>query len=236
MLTIILAVKDANVKQLYGCISSIAALKNSSHIDLMIVSSGALPELLKEQTRFLNKITIIDAEPLGVYSAFNRGIDEKPNGYILFIGVDDLVLPGLDRVIDFILSVDDRPEVIAASAYRQDIGLAVPSQIRASLIARNWCQQGLLYHSRLFENKRFDITYVVRADHKFNLELAGDRQNKIAYRPDVITHFSAGGLSSQVEDRKFITDMPAVVRRSYGLLFWLIALVIREVKWPGRQR
>lgn len=198
----------------------------------MIVSSGELPELMKEHTASLNNIAIIDAKPLGVYSAFNRGLDENPEGYVLFLGVDDIVLPGLDRVIEFILSSDERPELIAACSLRQGIGLSIPGKVRGSLIVRNWCQQGLLYHSKLFEDKRFDVTYIVRADHKFNLELVANRKNRVVYRSDVITHFSSGGFSSQVADLKFIADMPSIVRHSYGPFFWLFALIVRELKWP----
>jgi hypothetical protein len=229
VLTIILAIKDVDERQLYRCISSILSLKYSEYIDLLIISSGVLPNLNNTPVHYLNDFTVISTEARGVYSAYNRGIDEKPNGYVLFLGVDDVVLPGLDRVIEFILSLEVQPELIAACSLMQDIGLSQPNKFKSYLIFANWCQQGLLYHSKLFEDKRFDTEYVVRADHKFNIELIGDKKNRVVYLSDVITHFSSGGFSSRVEDSKFKADMPAIIKQSYGNFYWLIALAASKL-------
>lgn len=229
ILTIILAVKDTNAKQLNGCVWSIASLRNSSQIDLVVVSSGTFPGMDNGCVSLFYSVKIVDSEPLGVYSAYNRGLDEQLGEYVLFLGVDDLVLPGLDRVIEVVLSMEDRPDFIPCYSLMQDIGLSGPSKIKGALMFRNWCHQGLIYGAKLFENKRFDIKYKVQADHKFNLELMANTNLKITYRNDVITHFASGGLTSSYPDLLFRADMPTIVRESYGIFYWLIALTKRKL-------
>ena len=146
-----------------------------------------------------------------------------------------LLLPGLDPVLDsiddsFKESVDDsidgerRPHLVAACALAQGSGIARPTRFRWGLIFRVWCQQGLLYRSDVFAAKRFDCHYPVQADHKFNMELVSNPRTVVAYRDDVICHFSSGGLSSTYRD-SFRNDMPGIVRVCYGPFFWLLALI-----------
>jgi len=229
VLTVILAVKDAEEKQLTGCMWSVASLRNSRSIDLVIVSSGRFPGLADDCKSLFRSVKVVESAPLGVYSAYNRGLDERLGEYVLFLGVDDVVLPGLDRVIDMIMSLEDKPDFIPCYSLMQDVGLSGPSKIRGALMFRNWCHQGLLYGSKLFAGKRFDVKYKVQADHKFNLELMADKKLKVLYRNDVITHFASGGLTSTFPDLLFRADMPSIVRNSYGNFYWLIALAKRKL-------
>jgi len=223
-LTVILAVKDPDQAQLNACVWSIASLRNSRNIDLLMVYSGSAPVLDNSCRVRFHEVRLVESEPLGVYCAYNRGLDERLSLYVLFMGADDLALPGLDVVLDSVRSEENSPDVIACYSYMQNVGLSGPSRVKGALIFRNWCHQGLLYGSRLFTKKRFDVRYKVQADHKFNLELFADRNLKVDYRSDVITHFASGGLTSKVPDLRFRADMPDIVRAAYGNFYWLIAL------------
>ncbi len=227
-LTIILAIKDVDRAQYYACLNSVAALKSSVKINIIVVASGTVPPISSFiKDRFFNFI-IINQKPEGVYSAFNRGLQEPLADYVLFIGADDLILPGLDAVLSKINNLGS-PKLIAACALMQNIGISKPSRIRSNLIFRNWCQQGLLYHSSVFDSNKFDTKYKMQADHKFNMELVANPKTLISYQPDIISYFAFGGISSTVHDWPFREDMPAIVRKNYGFIFWLLALFKRKV-------
>jgi glycosyltransferase involved in cell wall biosynthesis len=237
LLTVILAVKDPEAAQFDGCVASISALRNSSSLQLVIVGSGHLPEISDAFRTRLHSLHIVAQEPRGVYQAYNRGLDEVRAPYVMVMGGDDLLLPGLDTVLDFVHDVaiaDDsmergrRPHLIAARVLAQDLGIARPTRSRWGLIFRVWCQQGLLYRADIFASKRFDCRYPVQADHKFNMELVSDARTIVAYRDEVICHFSSGGLSSKCRD-SFREDMPEIVRACYGPFFGLLALTKRTV-------
>lgn len=226
-LTVILAAKDPDAAQFDACIASIAALRNSPRFDLVIVVSGRLPAISDSFKARLHSIHIVEQEPCGVYHAYNRGLDDVRTPYVMVMGCDDLLLPGLDEVIDSIAG-KQRPHIVAACALAQGFGIARPSRFRWGLIFRVWCQQGLLYRSDIFATKRFDCHYPVQADHKFNMELVSDPRTVVEYRDDVICHFSSGGFSQMHRD-SFREDMPSIVRKYYGLFFWIVALTKRSL-------
>jgi glycosyltransferase involved in cell wall biosynthesis len=228
ILSIILAVKDAEPKMLKRCFGAIAGLRHSSCISLTVVSSGSLPEVFSVFSGDLGNIEVINMEPKGIYSAYNRGLDAELGRYVLFLGVDDIILPGLDDVLETMISSTEAPDIIACRAFVQDRRLSGrPSRLRGSLVFRSWCQQGLLYRATLFAERRFDIKYVVQADHKFNIEVVGKKGSVVDYRLDTICYFSKGGITNQQTDLEFRRDMPAIVKASYGRLFWILALARR---------
>ena len=228
LLTVILAVKNPDPAEFDVCLASIAALRNSSRFVLLIVVSGRLPAISDAFKARLHNIHIVDQDARGVYHAYNRGLDDVRTPYVMVMGCDDMLLPGLDPVIDSIAG-QARPHIVAASALMQGIGIVRPSRFRWGLIFRNWCQQGLLYRSDIFAIRRFDCKYPMQADHKLNMELVSDPRTTIQYRDDVICHFSSGGLSQTVHDWVFREDMPGMVRTYYGSFFWIVALSKRRL-------
>jgi glycosyltransferase involved in cell wall biosynthesis len=226
VLTVILAVKNPHAGQFEACVASIAALRNSHLFDVVIVRSSQIPEISHSVRSRVHDIRIIEQEPRGVYQAYNRGLDDVHTPYVLVMGCDDILLPGLDNVVELI--ADRRmPHVIAARVLMQDIGIVRPSRVRWGLIFRNWCQQGILYRADLFATRRFDCKYAIRADQKLNMELASHPDTEIEYRDDVVCHFSSSGLSQTVIDWVFREDMPHIVRGYYGFWWGVVALM----KW-----
>jgi glycosyltransferase involved in cell wall biosynthesis len=229
LLTVVLAVKNPKTAQLDGCIAAIAALRNSPRFDLVIVASGCLPAISESCAARLHRLHIVEEHsPGGIYQAYNRGLDEVETPYVMVMGSDDLLLPGIDNVIDSIAR-GGRPHLLASAVLMQDIGIVRPSRWRSGLIFRNWCQQGLLYRSDTLLTRRFDCKYPVQADHKLNMELVSACETVIEYRDDVICHFASGGLSQKVQDLDFRRDMPGMVRAYYGSFFWIVALMKRKL-------
>lgn len=228
LLTIILAVKDVDRAQYYACLNSIAALKYSNKICITVVACGKIPEISNFiKNRFL-AFNIVIQKPEGVYSAYNRGLQEPLADYVLFIGADDLILPGLDNILSK-MPVLGSPKLIAACALMQNVGISKPSKIRSNLIFRNWCQQGLLYNASVFKTNLFDTKYKMQADHKFNMELIASSETSISYHDDIIAHFAHGGISSTIHDWEFRSDMPCIVKSCYGTFWYYIALFKRFV-------
>jgi glycosyltransferase involved in cell wall biosynthesis len=227
-LTIILAVKEPDAAQFDSCIASIAALRNSFRFDLVIVVSGKLPEISDTIKGRLHTVRVVDQEPRGVYPAYNRGLEEIRSTYVMVMGCDDLLLPGLDKVLDSI-PTGQLPHIVAARVLMQDIGVVGPSRVRWGLIFRNWCQQGLLYRTDIFSSRRFDCKYPIQADHKLNMEVVSNPAMVIQYRNDIICHFSSSGLSQKAYDWVFREDMPNIVRTYYGPFFWIVALTKRKL-------
>lgn len=236
-LTVILAVKDPDAAPFDACIAAIAALRNSHRFDLVIVVSGRLPAISDSVQARLHRIHVVEQEALGVYHAYNRGLDDLRTPYVMVLGCDDLLLPGLDDLIDSIAG-QRTPHIVAACALAQGFGIAKPGRFRWGLVFQIWCQQGLLYRSDLFAVRRFDCRYPIHADHRLHLELVSDPATVVEHRDEVICHFSSGGLSSTHYDARFRQDMPGIVRKYYGFFFGIVALAKRaladQIKGPCR--
>jgi hypothetical protein len=59
------------------------------------------------------------------------------------------------------------------------------------------------------------------------MDLVSDPRTVVERRAEVICHFSSGGASQTAHDRVFREDMPGLVRRYYGVFFWVLALAKR---------
>jgi glycosyltransferase involved in cell wall biosynthesis len=239
-LSVIIAAKNPPAPQLHLCLASFAALANADRLQLLIIKSGDIPELPASLTAAFADFKIIDVPPEGVYAAYNAGCDHASGTYTLFFGADDIALPGMDAVIDEVLSQGDSHELVAAACYMQSFGMARPSTRRTGLIFANWCHQGLFYRTAYLKTHRYDGRYRIQADHKMNIDIVANRSNRVHISNQLVAYFCAGGVSSVRPDLRFRADFPAIVGDAYGRPWgWLVRLkqiAIDLVKGPPEKR
>jgi len=220
LVTVILAVKDPKPRLLDLCINSFAALSNSNQIEFIVVASGDIPEILPSQQKNFGKYKYINVDPLGVYSAYNEGVKLSSGKYILFFGVDDIALPGMDKIINQLKH--SNCHMFACACFMQNIGISKPSKYNISLLFRNWCHQGIFYLKNILEDHPYKIEYIVQADHELNIYIASRNDLVIDKSSEVIAYFSSGGLTSQYRDLKFRKDFPALISQSFGIHYGLL--------------
>lgn len=214
LLTVIIAAKDPPPLMLGRCLSSFASLGCAGRIHLLLVISGELPALDGATTAAFESFELLDTPGRGVYGAYNVGIDKARGLYVLFFGIDDIALPGLDAVAG---RLDHAPyDVFAAACYMQGKGVRYPSTDRRSLIRANWCQQGIFYSRSRLTAYRFDTRYPIQADHKMNIDIVADTSTRIGVSDELVAYFSSGGVSSVRHDVAFIRDFPDIVGAAYG--------------------
>lgn len=216
VLSVILAAKDPPKVDLQLCLASFAALRNASRIELLVVSSGTMPQFTPEITGQLGAYRVIEVPPEGVYPAYNAGIAQASGVHVLFFGADDVALPGMDKVIDQLAGEPGRYHLLAASCYMQALGMRVPSRRRSSLIAHNWCHQGIFYLRSYLVQNPYETQYVVCADHKMNIDIVSNPRLVFGVSNELVAYFSAGGISSTRPDVNFRRDFPAIVAHAYG--------------------
>lgn len=223
LLTVVVAAKDPDERQLNRCIAAFAALASASRIRILLVQSGNAAPLDRALTAAFHSFDILETPPRGVYAAYNTGIDHAQSRYTIFFGVDDIALPAMDAAC---AALEREPfDVYAASCYMQGKGLRSPSLDRRSLIRANWCQQGIFYSTARLAQHRFDTRYPIQADHKLNIDLVADPSTRLGIQPEPVAYFSLGGVSSQRHDLSFVRDFPAIVGAAYGRptgLYWAL--------------
>lgn len=221
ILTVVVAAKDAPPKMLRCCLASFARLVHAAEIEVVIVSSGAFPNDGGDIGSAFGDFKIVEMEAMGIYEAFNRGVEAAQGKYLLFFGVDDLALPGMDTVIAELLQNDAHFDLFAAAAYMQGVGISAPSPVRAQILFRNWCQQSLFYSRRYLATHPFDVRYRIQADHKTNIEIRANRRLNFRLCHEVVAYFSTGGTSQTSYDRKFRRDLPAIAQLNFGPILGL---------------
>ena len=216
ILTVVIAAKDAPERLLRCCLASFARLRAAPELEIVIVNSGTFPEEGRKLAAQFGDFRLIEMPPQGVYAAYNRGIVEARSRYVIFFGVDDIALPGMDSVVDMLAASDTCYDLFAASSYMQGIGISAPARARSAILFRNWCHQGLFYRRDYLNAHPFDVTYRLQADHKANIEIVADKRLVVGRSHELVSYFSTGGASQTAFDTKFRNDLPAIARANFG--------------------
>jgi glycosyltransferase involved in cell wall biosynthesis len=225
LVSLIVASKDPPIPLLELCLASFSSLSNAHRIQLVIVQSGSLPSLQPKMLSRFADTKIIDVPPKGIYAAYNEGIQAATGTYLVFFGVDDIALPGMDVVIERLAASSAPYHLFAAACYMQSVGMAKPSKWRASLAFRNWCHQGIFYSRSYLVEHPYEPRYKAQADHKKNIEIVSNRAHRVGVSEELVAYFSAGGVSSLSPDLEFRREFPKLVARAYGMPFGILVKI-----------
>lgn len=240
LLTVVIASKNPPAAPLALCLASFAALACVGRLQLVLVESGTPATLDPQWLAPFAEVKRIEVPPEGVYAAYNAGIAAADGIYLLFFGIDDIALPGMDKVVSHLASERDTYHLFAAACYMQSMGLRRPSLRRTSLIVGNWCHQGIFYRRSHLAKHPYQVEYRAQADHKLNIDIVSDRRLRFGVSHELVAYFSAGGVSSVTPDLVFRKDFPAIVARAYGRPYgWLVRakqLAIDLVLGPPEKR
>lgn len=226
ILTVVVAVKEWCEADVLRLVYSLSVMPLAKKLQLVFVFSNDSPEsMIVNLTSNIGSIKFIHAAPNGVYAAFSAGVAASEGNYIIFSGGDDFFMPGLNRILNLIPKMREKQSsLIVSPVCFGDDRLLLPSKSKLGIVLKNWCQQGVLYRSDIFEKYRFDEKYPIQADHKFNIELLGAKDISIQYTDVVVAYFSCGGMSQTKPDLLFWKDMPSIVLSNFG---WIYATVCR---------
>lgn len=240
LLSVVIAAKDPAPELLLLCVASFAALSQARALDVVIVRSGEIPRLPVETQSSFARFTVVEAPPVGVYAAYNIGTLAATGTHVLYFGIDDIALPGMDTVIGTLAEAPGQHHLIAASCYMQSVGIASPTRRRTSLAFRNWCHQGIFYLRSHMVDHPYEVRYRAQADHKMNIDIVSNHALSFSISEELVSYFSAGGVSSLLPDLEFRQDFPAIVAFAYGqplgLLVKLKQLLIDAVLGDPEKR
>lgn len=225
LVSVVIAAKDPPLALVELCLAAFAALGNAGRLQIVFVASGTAPVLSETVKSHFCDFKLLQTPPEGVYAAYNAGIKAADSPYILFFGIDDIALPGMDSVIDQLGRAPSQFHLFAAACYMQSVGVAQPSRRRSSLVFGNWCHQGIFYSRQYLLEHPYQTEYRVQADHKMNIDIVSNRQLRFGVSRELVAYFSAGGVSSLRPDLRFRQEFPTLVARAYGWPFGLLVKV-----------
>lgn len=230
MLNIIIATKQPEWHKLNLCLSSIASLQYADYIKVILVYSGSICDIDREVSSRFMDFKLCDMDARGVYAAYNKGLEYIQDGYVFFLGDDDIVLPGMDSVISEIIINKINVDLIGCKSYMQltERVSSLP-KFKFMVLWRNWCHQCCLYNSKLFEKYNFDEKYKIQSDHDFNIRTISQKGCTRIYFPFLISYFTAGGVSSNKNDLQFRDNLPSLAKKYFGISGFLFCSIRRKL-------
>lgn len=186
-------------------IDSVAVLGDAVFEYLVIdgASTDATLSILAEaDARFGGRLRVISERDNGIYDAMNKGIVAARGEWALFLGADDLLLPGA-----VVLAAYDPPqdvhmvccdvEIIDAHGGIRVDRCRTPRRLGGVPREMPNCHQGMAISLRAYRDLRgFNTLYRIVADYELFIRFA-----KAGYRwvhlPALVARFALGGTSSR---------------------------------------
>ena len=222
LISIIIATYNCGNK-IEGTLHSIFS-QDRDLFELIIVDGESTDKTLENIKKYEDELILISEKDMGIYDAFNKGINTANGEYIYFIGAGDHLKPGVLRHIKDHLPFG-KPTFVYGKCYFVKQKYINGKKFTAKLFIRdNLCQQGIFYHRSIFEILgKFDLQYIAFADWFFNIKCFLHNGIKKHYLDYVIADFEEGGLSSEIKrDRVFMQKFPVFVKDQFGFSKYII--------------
>ena len=219
MISFILAVKDYD----YRIDFFIESYKKfSKNIDKELIIIASVDNFINFKDKYSDKtINIIYQKPNGIYNAYNHGIENAKFDWLMFFGQDDIILPSLASIFDYI-NLEDY-DIIVNPVVFGDNGVLYPIKNYLGLIFKNLCHQGVMYRKNVFADRKYNQRYAIQGDHEFNIYAS--KYFRVKYSSLVVSYFSTHGTSQIYVDKVFKQEMYLIVRNNFGFLPMILSLI-----------
>ena len=153
----------------------------------------------------------------GIYYAMNTAIKYANGKWIYFLGVDDQILEGFNKMFDVLCK--DNTVYFGNTLYT---GIEIKNKIsKYDLTKFIVCHQGIFYPKEVFKYYKYDVRYKVSADHYLNILCFTDKRFRWEYHDFLIANYAPGGFSATTSDDVFNKDYDGIIRKYLGFYSYL---------------
>ncbi len=194
---------------------------------MWIIDGGSTDGTLHYLKTLTLPFNYISEEDTGIYDAMNKGIDRAGGEWLYFMGADDVFYN--TRVLETVAaSIQPDVKIILGKIVS---GKKVLDSTFSSLlwIKNSVPHQGAFYSKELFNNARYDTSFKVLADYKFNVGLYKEKTpcKKIDL---IIAACGADGISKKYSWTLYKEDIRLKVEESTVLL-WPLFFKLASLKY-----
>ena len=227
MISIIIPAFNAAAK-IPACLESIGRQRFTNYEALVMDGqSSDITVALVDSYREKHLNIHLHSEPdAGIYDAMNKGIVVAKGQWLLFLGADDEL--GDDEVLGDIAIIlkEKNPDIaygdvalVGDTPFGKDGSIYGGIYDKLRLVKTNICHQAIFYKRSVFDEVGvYNLAYPVCADWDFNQRCFAILDT--LYTPRVITKFSAGGLSSTVQDKFYQFDRVLNAKHYFKLSYF----------------
>ena len=234
ILTVVVCTYNSEI-YLKSCLNSIADQK-LPNVKLHIIdggSSDATKNIVNDAGDLIDFfVSEIDN---GVYDAMNKAIAGIGDGWVLFLGADDRLLPGvLPRLVNILGQADNMDTLFYGDVYRPSENFLYDGKFSIyKLMRRNICQQAILYPRPAFDRDVFDLSFPINADYILNIKLFLREEVKKIYIPVCVSYYEdiSDGISRNRHDDRLLEARRAIALEFGGVVPFIFASAIDFKEW-----
>jgi len=220
--------------------------QDSSLFEYHVIDGGSANATLDVVRRHASEVDLISEPDAGVYDAVNKGIARSRGRFVYVIGAGDVLRPGVLAGLAERLERMPPNSIVYGNVYwvsQKRVYDGVFS--KRDLTTHCICHQAMFIDRSVFEMMgTYDLRYPISADWHFNIRCFSDPRVRVQFIDEVIADYEGGGISDTGYDGAFQSDLPGLIRRSFGirclLTLWRHRLIRRVVgTWraaPSRVR
>lgn len=181
--------------------------QKTSEVELIIIDGGSNDRTIEIVKKYESNISYWISEPdQGIYDAWNKGVKAAQGEFIMFLGADDMLLPGaLNAYLSFLDKKGSNFDIISSKLdYVNDRGVHIRfvgepwNWNKFKLNRMSFAHPGMLHNSRmLIKYGPFDNSFKICGDFEFLIRTHG---NIVTGYIDFVTiKMQQGGISYSVK-------------------------------------
>jgi glycosyltransferase involved in cell wall biosynthesis len=194
-----------------------------------VVDGGSTDDTLEVIRREASDVDVISERDAGIYDAINKGIARSSGRFLYIIGAGDVLRPGILASIAEYLAAAPPNSIVYGKVYWVGFDrLYDPRFSKLDLTVRCVCHQAMFIDRSLFAMLgMYDLRYPISSDWHFNIRCFIDPRVQTQSIDAIIADYEGGGISDTGYDAQFQSDLPGLIRRSFGIRYWLVVWMHR---------
>lgn len=198
--------------------------QDSSLFEYHIVDGGSADATLDVVRRHAPKVDLISEPDAGVYDAVNKGIARSQGRFVYVIGAGDVLRPGvLEKLAGRLASMPPNSIVYGNVNWISQKRVYDGPFSKRDLTTHCICHQAMFVDRSVFELVgTYDLRYPISADWHFNIRCFSDPRIFVQHVDEIVADYEGDGISDTGYDHAFQSDLPGLIRRSFGIRCLLI--------------
>lgn len=193
--------------------------QDSSLFEYHIIDGGSVDTTLDVVRRDAPNADLVSEPDTGVYDAINKGIFRSRGRFVYVLGAGDVLRAGVLERLAESLSTMPRLSIMYGNVYWVSQKRVYDGSFsKRDLTTHCICHQAMFIDRAVFDLLGpYDLRYPVSADWHFNILCFSDPRIRVRHVDEVVADYEGGGISDTVYDAQFQSELPRLIRRSFGI-------------------
>jgi len=216
LISIVIVTRNAE-HFLQRCLDSIFSQEYPS-IEIIIMDGASTDATLSIIEKNSDRIAFWKSEKDdGIYDAMNKALDVVQGKWIYFLGADDMLTSDFSL---FAKNLKDPNFIYYGSV--QKAGVKYLGKLAPYHQAKTGINhQAIIYPVEIFSIYRYDTTYLISADHVFNMRFNKHEKFRFKFVDFDIAIFNDTGISSVQKDPVFEQRKGRLILKYFGMKIFL---------------